>query len=1542
LNALIIDAYFCPLILEFFLKTVDMFKKFLPIILCLTYGLILNAQKPESLLGIEPSLNTRASSAVCTGAANAGITTRTKGLSAKLRTDTRFLCANDSLFVANSGSNLSEDPRKATTPGIGYIFYDCPPTRFGPRWSDIKSDPCIKKTPLNGVPPTLGLYVARGDSTGRDTFVNNGSLQRGFNNGKPLKLYFGAATIYRFNGVNPDAEGDTACVNVSVLNQSPADSFSVVYLNPVAISNLAYVTGGGSFTVSGGLPEYDGVSQYTITIRQVGNPSVLGTVTGTARHNGTINFTVPSNGEYQIVAVDGKSCDASVTVTLPAVTFILSNEKVAQNQEACVKFTAKDFTNIGAFQFDIVYDPTILRYKNIQRISPLFSGFSPATTNLVSPGILGFLYSIASGVTVPDNTVLFEICFDAIGANGTVSPVQIVPPQSQPLEVGDAASNPLGFSLIQGSVKIGDILVSYNLNADSVRCSGESTGGLRIKPTATTGAPFTYKWTRTTGVPNGSGTIATLADSAIVSSLTAGTYSVTVTNSTQDSLVKTILVGEPLDPLFVNPPDVRNPCPGGNNGKMFILSSGIGGGTAPYSFLWSTGATRDSIVNLSPGNYSCTVSDARGCTAQTSGSIGGNAIRVVDSLVTPALCSDRNDGALFIRRVTGGTALGGNYTFKWNNLATSNKGATSNNPNLKPGIYTVLITDDNSCSVTKEMTVPAQRVLSMNPTVTNPLCSGANDGSVFVDITERGTSNRPYLFTWTGVPITNVANNPATSLARNLVAGSYPLSVRDQDGCKIDSTFVLTQPDSIRIDSVSLTNESCSVGSDGRIVISATGGAGGYTYRWSRGNTDVAATISNLVAGSYTVTVTDSRGCLKTRSFQIQLPQRPALTAIVRNATCFERADGFAKINITPPTGASVTSIQWSNAGILDSITGVSAGVYQVTVSLNNGCSKDTAITVSAPDSVSIDLVNSSVVNPTCPEDKNGQIILVMKGGTAPYKYSLSGQPAVTGSVFGSLGVGNYAFTITDANNCKPVAVDIPLVGPPDIVVAYANIVETSCNGACLNNQSNGRATAIASGGSTNTGVYTYRWSSGETVGNATRLCAGFQRVTVSDGTCFKVDSVQIPEPLPLTFLSQIITEPTCNGDKDGSAEVRIQGGTAPYSYAWSTGGTSKEIINVTAGLYNVTVTDARLCTAIPLTVEILEPQRLILDTIATETNNVTCNALEDGQITLRRIGGNGGDTQYKWAGNISQTEKAINLKAGVYTITATDVKGCNDDFTITLTQPDPITFSLAPILPPRCFGEETFIKLDTAFGSTYLHPFTISIDNGPQYPVKYEVPVFADEHLVTITEQVTGCTDTLGVFIPQPPAITIGFNNIIDSVPIARMLVGLGDSVRLDPIINSALPIDSVRWTPRDYLVFTADSLRPFIRPLDDRTYTLRVVDVNGCVADAQLAVDLERNRNVFIPNIFSPNDDDRNDYFAPFTGVGVKSVNFLRVFDRWGELLFERRNLPLGDDPSKGWDGKFNGNYVQSGVYVYTIEITFEDSNTTLLYRGDVTVIR
>ena len=171
-----------------------MLKPFLPIFIILFLGFSAKAQTPEQLTGINLGLGTRSSLAACTGKARSGKTTQTLVPSAKTK-NKLFLCAGDTMYVSNTGADLSEDPNLATPAGIGYFFYNCPPSVSGPRWSDVVKDNCLRTV-------TLGVQVspttARGDVTGRDTFFNNGSIQNAFNTGKPMRLWFASATIYYF------------------------------------------------------------------------------------------------------------------------------------------------------------------------------------------------------------------------------------------------------------------------------------------------------------------------------------------------------------------------------------------------------------------------------------------------------------------------------------------------------------------------------------------------------------------------------------------------------------------------------------------------------------------------------------------------------------------------------------------------------------------------------------------------------------------------------------------------------------------------------------------------------------------------------------------------------------------------------------------------------------------------------------------------------------------------------------------------------------------------------------------------------------------------------------------------------------------------------------------------------------------------------------------------------------------------------------------------------------------------------------------------
>lgn len=1513
-----------------------MFKRFLPILTLLLIGVVVFAQKPEQVKGLPLNLDTR-SPLACKGNASAGTVTRAKGYNNRL--NPQFLCMGDTLFVSNQNSNLTEDPVPATAAGIGYIFYDCAPSATGPALSSVKADACIKKTPYNGTSPSQGLWLARGLANGSVNFVNSGTIQSGYNNGKPLQLYFAPVTVYDFaaNTATISETTDTACINVNT-----SASFPVVYLNAIKITNVT--TGSnrsGSFLITGGRPEYDASTYTNFRIQHVSKPSVLGTITSTsaATHGSTVTFTVPEDGQYNIVATDNVSCDGSAKVAFPTVQFIVSNESVTTSgSNVCVKVTANNFTNVGSMQFQIKFDPTILQYDKLSNINSGLTGFSDTYINQSAPGtyfVAGWFSN--TNITIPSNQTLFEVCFKAIGAVGSSSPVYIFSESAigEEMEVTDKDGFKYVVDTIRGSVKIGTFPVNIKYSVDSALCNGSSTGVIKVIPTGI-GAPFTYTWKSATNASlTGNGSINTISDTGKITGLAAGTYYVTVVNSTLDKRIDTLTVNQPAA-LFFNPPTAINPCVGANTGSLTLTA--FGGGVKPYSFKWNTGATTTSITNLASGTYSCTMTDAKGCQTSVQASIGTNPIDIVAKTVTPALCKEVKNGSIAITSVSGGTPVNGNYTFNWSNNKTS-VGTTDLNPNLGAGKYYVTISD-NSCSTVDSFIIPAQRTISITATVNNVTCNGASTGTILA--TATGSSNTPYVFTWTGV--TDFTNNVGTSLARTLKVGTYPLRVRDQDGCLADSSFTLTQPAAIVIDSVNQKNETCLIGKDGAITVSAVGGkpgVSGYTYRWSRSSQDNQATISNLVAGLYTVTVTDSTGCQQLRSFTITVPQKPTLSVTTTSATCFEKSDGRAKVIVIPPTGATVTAYNWSNNGVIDSITNLKTGTYRVTVTLSNGCQQDTAAVVNAPAPITLDTLNAKTKNPTCPNDDNGEIILPVKGGTTPYVYTWSGGQPTPNSVFASLKAGVYLFTVTDFNGCQPLEQRVALVAPPDINIAFTDIISTKCYGVCSQNKSDGKATAIASGGAANTGIYSYQWSSGETTNRALELCGGWQRVTVTDQKCFKIDSVEIPQPKALGYLIPVITEPTCYGLKDAKTEIITEGGTPPYSYAWSTGVTTKDLINVGAGAYSVIVTDKNLCVAPPLKIQINQPAPLTLDTVASQTSNVTCYNANDGIIKVARSGGNGGPTQYKWFPDVSQSDSAYQLKSGIYYITATDKKGCTDSISVTITQPDKIFHFLSPPAQPRCYGDLTNVVLDTAFGSTYLYPYTISVDNGPQYPVGYQVPVFAGDHLITVTEQVTGCSDTFSITISQPPPITIRFQNIVDSVPIPRMIVGLGTDARLSPIIGGSLPIDSVVWTPLDYLTKSSEPLRPIVRPLDDRTYKLKVIDVNGCIGEGEIAVELERNRNVYIPNIFSPNGDDKNDYFGVFSGVGVKHINYVRIFDRWGELLFQAQDLAPSSDPSQGWDGTFNKKPVPSGVYVYIAEIEFEDG-TKLLYRGDVSIIR
>ncbi|MBP7184325.1 MAG: gliding motility-associated C-terminal domain-containing protein [Saprospiraceae bacterium] len=1516
----------------------------------------LNGQTPQNILIQHASTsNTRSSSPDCTtqdaGTSSVSFTYQSYStdISSDL-SDTTFLCKGDSIRLLNIGPNFSGDFNTATTPGVGYAFYNCPPTVSGSILSSVLLDPCI----LNNPPPSGGIWVfgqpANMPENGSEvTFANRGQLQTFFNSGDPVLIWFAPITYDFHNGIQPVFENaNNSCVNVNINN-----SFPVVFLNEITSTAPVVNNCTVNMTVSGGMPEFDGSIYNFVDIRKIvaGNPTtIIGTVTsGSLTHNGNLTFVVPEPGTYRITIEDGKGCPLVTTATVTEVclqqTVALNVPDITANigSNVCIPVQVSDFTGVNSVQFTMNWDPTIIQFTGVSDLFFPDMSITNFGTSMVNNGQITFSWfdSDFSGESIPNGNAFFNLCFNVIGSLGEVSPVTFYenPPMPFPdIEISDPTGVILNYITSNGSITVGvsDLVLSS--------CSTISnTGAITIQMNSGT-APYAYIWQHSSGVPNGNGVITALQNGTdVINNLVSGNYLITVTDANNIQYTGNISVAN-NGPLFVTPIGTPPSCFNSSDGIFEINpATGIGGGQAPYSIKWSNGQQNVfTINNLTQGTYSVTVTDALGCTVSASNSIGVNPITLPAGNIVKvnASCSGVADGSITITP-TGGTPIQptNGYNFAWSNVLNGSTIYSQTNTtsslldNIESGKYYVTITDDNNCAHIDSITINAAKSLRLTAQGFDPICYGDANGIINYNLrTIGGQASLPYNISWAPAPSMINQTSDSTAIATNLTNGTYCIYVNDAAGCTVDTCIILQNPDSIKITLVAQTNVTCTSPNIGAIQIMAEGGtvAGPYDYLWAPNNA-VTQNISNLTSGTYTVTVTDDRTCTNSLSVILNEPVKPQIDSIsiINSLDCYNSNNGQLRVYVTQG-GAAISSYLWSGGQNTQLASGVSSGNNIVTVTDAAGCTDIDTLNLIAPAALAIS--NDTIINPICPGNTNGRILLTMMGGTEPLTYNWGGGNVLIVPEYTQLGAGNYSVTITDINNCPSVVKNYTLVDPPAIVLATQNISGVTCFGTSCD----GSATALASGGTAGTGLYNFTWENSVTATGVasstnTTLCQGYQNVTITDGICANIDSVLIPNPEPFEIVSTI-TPTRCFGESNGVITVNANGGIPGYTFVWSNTQTGNTANNLAADVYIVTLTDAAMCTFVQ-NFTVTEPDPLVATIDPNTTENISCNGAGDGAIEIFVVGGNTGQRTYTWSGNVGNTEIATNLTPGTYTVTVTDALGCTDIVQHTITEPSRIR----PIIPqpaePLCFGLETQIVIDTVTGG--VGPiYVYSVNGAPTQSVENPTTVTAGEYVITI-EDGDGCTVDTTITITQPPQITIIF-------PENPVQIQLGESVELKPQVISVFGIDTVFWSPLERLTIdNANILRPTVSPIATTTYNIVVTDNNGCIGESSVLVDVDKNRNVYIPNAFSPNGDGQNDYFGPLTAVGVKNIEYMKVFDRWGNLLYSLDNFaPPGDNLAFGWDGSFNGKKMNPGVFVYIISVTFED-NITLLYRGDITLM-
>jgi gliding motility-associated-like protein len=826
----------------------------------------------------------------------------------------------------------------------------------------------------------------------------------------------------------------------------------------------------------------------------------------------------------------------------------------------------------------------------------------------------------------------------------------------------------------------------FSGSSTNVSCNGGSNGTASLSPSGGT-PPYSYSWS------NG-------PTSQNVTGLSAGSYTATITDANGCVEDTSFIISQP-PPISIpgNVTDVT--CNGGTNGTINITPSG---GTTPYSFSWSNGATTEDLTGLAAGSYTVTITDANGCPpANATFTVLQPAPLVIPGSVTNVTCNGGTNGAVNITPA-GGTPP---YSFSWSNGATSEDISS-----LPAGSYTVTIIDANSCPPTvATFTVTEPTLIVIPGTVTNVTCNAGSDGAV--DITPSG-GIPPYSFSW--------SNGATTEDISGLVAGSYTITITDANSCPMIATFTVIQPAPIVIPGT-VTNVTCNGGTNGTVNITPSGGTLPYSFSWSNGAT--TEDLTGLAAGSYTVTITDANSCPPTNAtFTVTEPAPLTIPGIVNDVTCNTGTNGT--INITPSGGTLPYSFSWSNGATTEDLTGLAAGSYTVTITDANSCPPTNAtFTVTEPAPLTIPGIVTDV---TCNTGSNGAIDITPSGGTLPYSFSWS-NGATTEDISG-LTAGSYTITITDANSCPPTNATFTVTEPAPILIPGV-VTNVTCNAG-----SNGAINITPSGG---TLPYSFSWSNGATTEDISGLTAGSYTITITDAnSCPPTNATfTVIEPAPL-LIPGVVTNVTCNGGTNGTVNITPSGGTLPYSFSWSNGATTEDLTGLAAGSYTVTITDANSCPPTNATFTVIEPAPILIPGTVTD---ITCNGQNDGAVDITPSGGTA-PYSISWS-NGATTEDISALPGGSYTVTITDANSCPPQTaTFTVIEPPLVTGTAIATPALLCTGDPTVITAN--FDAPFIPDVNgYSFDGGNTFQAgnTFNInSVNSDTTVIVMLRDINGC----------------------------------------------------------------------------------------------------------------------------------------------------------------------------------------------------------
>lgn len=772
---------------------------------------------------------------------------------------------------------------------------------------------------------------------------------------------------------------------------------------------------------------------------------------------------------------------------------------------------------------------------------------------------------------------------------------------------------------------------------------------------------------------------------------TPGTYSVTVI----DNYGCQISVGiQVFGSNFSIAGTVTNGSPCTTpNGSIDIEVSPPG----TYSYLWSNGATTEDISNLPSNTYTVTVTEITGCTKTASYVVQNSTVGlIIDGTSTDASCGLAN-GSIDLSVLPNGT-----YTYAWSNGAN-----TQDINNLSPNTYSVTVTSSTGCTGTYSTTIiNTANTISINgSTIENTSCSSPN-GGVNVSILPAAT----YTYAWSN------GENSQNLTAVN--GGTYTITVTGSNGCSSEETFIVANNIVLPIVSSSIVNAVCGL-SNGIIDLTVLPSAA-YTFEWS--NAATTEDLVNIATGTYTVTVTSAQGCTATHTATVNNSNTSfTVSGIATPVTSCTSFNGGINVTVSP---IGNYNFLWSNGATGEDLTNISAGNYSLTVTDANGCLSTSEYVVA--NNAPTPIVTSNSINPSCGQN-NGSIDLTV-APSASYTYLWSN--TATSEDLVNIGTGTYMVTVTSAQGCT--ATHTVSVNNTNTSFNFTGIATpvTSCT-----NVNGGIDVTV-----TPSGTYTYLWSNGSTNEDLTNIAASNYILTVTDANgCSSTSEFVVANNTPTAIVTSNFINATC-GQNNGSIDITVMP-SATYTFLWSNGAATEDLVNIGTGAYIVTVTSAQGCTATHTT------------NIATINTSFTVSGISLPVTSCSSVNGSinvivtpSGIYSYLWS-NGATTQDLSNIAAGTYDITITDNNNCStiESYTVIDATSKPII--LSNVISASCGKDNGQINLDV----TPLGTYNFAWSNGDNTEDLSNLA--AGGYTVTVTSS-EGCTalQTVVVAKANPP----------------------------------------------------------------------------------------------------------------------------------------------------------------------------------------------